>query len=161
MVLLKCKSDHVIPLFKTLPKLPTSYHNPKSLIWPTKPYIISSLIPLWFHLLLFLITQLQLNWPPCYSPNSSIMLSPPGFYTCCSLCLEPSSPRCTHSLLTPFRSLFSNITLSEKPSLSTLYKTAYTLSPFSVSLPCVVFLFSIYQLYYLFIICLRIPFSRI
>ena len=55
--------------------------------------------------------------------------------------------------LTLFRSLCSNITLSEKPSLSALRKTAY-ISLTILSLSCVVCLSNIYQL---FIICPLTP----
>lgn len=103
--------------------------------------------------ILYLAHQLQRNWLPWWSPNSSMMPSSPAFYTCYSLCLEPSSPRCTHSLL--LHSLQASAQISpyqrkvNTTSLSILCKRAYILPSFSVSIPCTVFLYSIPQFYYL------------
>lgn len=96
----------------------------------------------------------QLTCPPCCSHNSSNMLLPPGFlYSLFPLPGTLFSEMYTY--ITPFRSLCSNITSSEKPSLSALRKTAYIyISPFSISLFCVVFLSNIYQV---FIICPPTP----
>lgn len=159
LVLLKCKSKHVIPLFKILPKLPISEHYPKYLIRPIRPYTIYSLTTFWFHLLLFsmLLTQLQLSWLLCCFPNLSIMLSPPGFYTCCPLCLEPSSPRFTHSLLPHSLQASTQISpyqrnLPCQHHIKQLIHSHHSLSPYTV------FLFSIHQLY-LLIICFPLPLS--
>lgn len=151
-------------LFKTLPKPPTSEHNPRPLILKSLiPYIIYSLIPSDF--IAYYSCWLSTSWTgllavlPAHQlcshlwevfcfffPHFWVFILPvstswnpflPVVYIACSLI--------------PFRPLCSNTTLSEKLSLSTLYKTAYILPPFSVSLPCVFFLACInYIVYYHF-----------
>ena len=124
MILWKCKSDHIMPLFKPSKDLPSLLKSkPKASWWPSRPDMVCPL----YCSLSQTSSPLCLSAPPdLVSSNKAGKFQLQGLCTCHSLYLECSSPRQLHSSFLHFlKSIFiySGVIFSIRPSLTILFKS--------------------------------------
>lgn len=99
MILLKCKSDHVMCLFKTLSGLAISLEvEPESLMMTYQAWCVMSLLLLSLGSCPVSFPLYPPYWTPCSSSNKLDMFQLQGFCACYYLYLECSSRR-LHSLV--------------------------------------------------------------